>query len=32
MVIQRRPGTAGRVENEVAGVGGHQHAALNDQE
>ena len=40
MVIQRRPhcsatvgggaGTAGRVEHEVAGVGGHEDAALND--
>ena len=40
IVIQRRPhcsatvgggaGTAGRVEHEVAGVGGHQDAALND--
>ena len=39
-MIQRRPhcsatigsgaGTAGRVEHEVAGVGGHQDAALND--
>ena len=39
IVIQRRPhcsatvgggaGTAGRVEHEVAGVGGHQEAALN---
>ena len=40
IVIQRRPhcsatvgggaGTAGRVEHEVAGVGGHEDAALND--
>ena len=40
MVIQRRPhcsatvgggaGTAGRVEHEVAGVGGHQDAAFDD--
>ena len=40
IVIQRRPhcsatvgrraGAAGRVEHEVAGVGGHEDAALND--